>query len=70
MYDMDDNFIPCDDDGNHLARAQARSDTSSHDSTDPFADDNSKDVYVTVKGSDIIGDSSEAAPFYWNILFS
>jgi hypothetical protein len=57
MYVSDDNVIPCNDNGNHLASSKLHNNTSSHCSN-PLADNNSDDVSVTLEENDFTEDSA------------
>jgi hypothetical protein len=56
MYDSDEDVIPCDDDGNHLATAELQEGDASSHHYDPPALDRSS---VNLEGSDSTEDSAE-----------
>jgi hypothetical protein len=56
MYAIDEDVIPCDDDGNHLTTAEIQYDDASSHHSEPSALDESS---VTLEGSDSTEDSAE-----------
>jgi hypothetical protein len=59
IYDSDEDVIPCDDDGNHLATKELQEvDDSFHHSDPPALDESS----ITQEGSDSTEDSAEYLP--------
>jgi hypothetical protein len=59
MYDSDEDVLPCDDNGNHLATEELQEeDASSHHSNPPALDKS----LVTSEGSDSIKKSADSLP--------